>query len=454
MEIIRGVIPCAKKVVIYGPEGIGKSTFASRFPDPVFIDTEGSTNSMDVARLPKASSWQMLLDQVDYVRTHPTMCKTLVIDTIDWAESMCIRHICDKHRKSGIEDFGYGNGYVYVKEELGKFLNQLTEVVEAGVNVVLTAHAQIRKFEQPDELGAYDRWELKLGKKTASQTSPLIKEWADMLLFANYKTFSIAVDDKGKKRKAQGGERVMYTTHNACWDAKNRYGLPDEVPFSYDSIRTIIEGNAVPVKETQPKSVPAQQPVQAQPTVQPQPTTVQEATKTEPAVTVGEQMNLPLNEPQKTPEPTARSSTIDPGIPKALRDLMENNQVDEWDIQNVVAARGYYPSDVKIKDYDMDFINGCLMGPPSDKQKQTLEKLGIMPDQIENAGKAAKILDRLDKRRNEGLTTPKQIRFLEGRGFKHVGTWQFNTAKNLIDRIAGNGWKIPNDIVPQEYKGA
>ena len=97
---------------------------------------------------------------------------------------------------------------------------------------------------------------------------------------------------------------------------------------------------------------------------------------------------------------------------------------------------------------------GWEMGPPSDKQKQTLEKLGIMPDQIENAGKAAKILDRLDKRRNEGLTTPKQIRFLEGRGFKHVGTWQFNTAKNLIDRIAGNGWKIPNDIVPQEYKGA
>ena len=204
MEIIRGVIPCAKKVVIYGPEGIGKSTFASKFPDPVFIDTEGSTNSMDVARLPKASSWQMLLDQVDYVRTHPTMCKTLVIDTIDWAESMCIRHICDKHRKSGIEDFGYGNGYVYVKEELGKFLNQLTEVVEVGVNVVLTAHAQIRKFEQPDELGAYDRWELKLGKKTASQTSPLIKEWADMLLFANYKTFSIAVDDKGKKEESPG----------------------------------------------------------------------------------------------------------------------------------------------------------------------------------------------------------------------------------------------------------
>ena len=213
MEIIKGVIPCAKKVVVYGPEGIGKSTFASKFPDPVFIDTEGSTNSMDVARLPKATSWQNLLDQVDYIRTHPDVCKTLVVDTIDWAESMCIQFICDKHRKFGIEDFGYGNGYTYVKEEIGRFLNRLSEVVEAGVNVVLTAHAQIKKFEQPDELGAYDRWELKLGKKTTSQTSPLIKEWADMLLFANYKTFSIAVDDKGKKRKAQGGERVMYTSH-------------------------------------------------------------------------------------------------------------------------------------------------------------------------------------------------------------------------------------------------
>lgn len=97
---------------------------------------------------------------------------------------------------------------------------------------------------------------------------------------------------------------------------------------------------------------------------------------------------------------------------------------------------------------------GWEMGPPSDKQKNTLEKLGILPDQIDNAGKAAKILDRLEKRRNEGLTTPKQIRFLEGRGFQHVGTWKFDTAKNLIDRIAGNGWRIPSDIVPQEYKGA
>ena len=96
---------------------------------------------------------------------------------------------------------------------------------------------------------------------------------------------------------------------------------------------------------------------------------------------------------------------------------------------------------------------GWEMAPPSEGQKKTLEKLGILPDAIENAGKASKILDRLDKRRREGLTTPKQIRFLESRGFQHVGTGQFETAKNMIDRIAGNGWRVPSGIIPAEYRG-
>ena len=95
---------------------------------------------------------------------------------------------------------------------------------------------------------------------------------------------------------------------------------------------------------------------------------------------------------------------------------------------------------------------GWEMAPPSDKQKATLEKLGILPDEIDNAGKAAKRLERLDIRKAEGLTTPKQIRFLENRGFQHVGTWQFDTAKKLIDRIAANGWRIPEGIRPGEFK--
>ena len=96
---------------------------------------------------------------------------------------------------------------------------------------------------------------------------------------------------------------------------------------------------------------------------------------------------------------------------------------------------------------------GWEMGPPSEQQVATLEKLGIMPEQIENAGKATKLLERLDKRREEGMTTPKQIRFLEQRGFEHVGGWSFDHAKGLIDRIAGNGWRIPQGINPKEYRG-
>jgi hypothetical protein len=94
---------------------------------------------------------------------------------------------------------------------------------------------------------------------------------------------------------------------------------------------------------------------------------------------------------------------------------------------------------------------GWEMMPPTDKQVKTLEKLGIFPDEIENAGKATKLLERLDKRRTEGLTTPKQIRFLESRGFHHVGTWPFEHAKSLIDRIAASGWHIPQGIIPNEY---
>ena len=97
---------------------------------------------------------------------------------------------------------------------------------------------------------------------------------------------------------------------------------------------------------------------------------------------------------------------------------------------------------------------GWELAPPSEKQLQTLEKLGIMPDAVESAGKASKLLDRLNRRKEEGLSTPRQIRFLEGRGFQHVGIWSFEEAKHMIDRIAAAGWKLPTGVRPQEYSPA
>lgn len=335
MQIIKGKIESAQKVVVYGPEGIGKSTFASQFQDPLFIDTEGSTTHMNVMRTQRPSSWTMLMEQVTFIRNNPGMCRTLVIDTGDWAEILCMTHICAKAKVDSIEAFGYGKGYTMLEEEFGRLLNLLQEVIGVGINVVITAHAQMRKFEQPDEMGAYDRWELKLEKKT----SALVKEWADLVLFANYKTYVINVDNQGTakgKNKAQGNARVMYTEHHPCWDAKNRHGLPSELPFEYSAIASAIETSAAVIAPI----VTAQQPIPPPPA---------------PAV------SKPATPPPAAPPAPVPSTELDL-VPKPLRDLMVANEVTIADIQKVVAEKGYYPANTPIANYDPNFIAGVLVG--------------------------------------------------------------------------------------------
>lgn len=343
-EMTHGKIAAAQKVVIYGPEGVGKSTLAARFPKPLFIDTEGGTNKMNVARYPKPTSWEMLKNEV---REAPkTGCKTVIIDTIDWAEKLCITTICDASQKKGIEDFGYGKGYVYEREEFGRFLDLLQSIVDSGVNVVLTAHAQIRKFEQPDELGAYDRWELKLGQKTGSQISPLVKEWADMVLFCNYKTHTVVTDKDGKKRKAQGGERVMYTSHNPCWDAKNRDGLPEILPLAYEPIAHIF--GDMPASNAPDVGRLHEQVRAIAPAVIPPPAPVQTATPP-----------MPETLPPVQSEPTAPE--IPDGIPRELADLMIQDNIFDYEIQFVVSQEGFCPPDMPISAYPPEFIKGWIV---------------------------------------------------------------------------------------------
>ena len=183
MNITSGKQPHAIKLVLYGVEGIGKSTFASQAPDPLFIDTEGSTKDLDVRRIdPAPKTWMELVNYVMEIRnSNVQVCQTLVIDTADWAERMCIRHVCDKAQKNGIEDWGYGKGYTYVYEEFGKLLNVLTDIVNKGTNVIILAHAVLKKFEQPDETGSYDRYTLKLNDTPKTSIANMVKEWADRL---------------------------------------------------------------------------------------------------------------------------------------------------------------------------------------------------------------------------------------------------------------------------------
>jgi len=365
LNISRGRIWKAQKVTIYGPEGIGKSSFASDFPDPIFIDTEGSTYLMDVARFPRPSSWTMLLSMIKQVATTPGCCKTLVIDTIDWAEQLCVSHVYATYDKKGIEDFGYGKGYVFVKEEIGRFLNLLSDVIEAGINVVLTAHSTIRKFELPDECGSFDRYELKLGNKTGSQTSALVKEWADMVLFANYKQYVVEVE---KKKKAQGGTRVMYTQHHPCWDAKNRHDLAEQLPFEYARISYCIpnHADAEPTKAAESAAPATPAPAPAEPTVNPP-----EAQEKSTFICSRQSSNESKEDIMKLANDFVESSKNrdkenSPGdlkdLPKPLADLMAANAVTIKEIQHVVSTRGYYPQDTPIVNYDPGFIDGVLVG--------------------------------------------------------------------------------------------
>lgn len=377
-QINRGMLPTAKKVVVYGPEGIGKTTFAAQFPDAVFIDTEGSTNDYDVARFPAPSSWQMLMDEVREVKSNPGMCRTLIIDTADWAEHLCEKHVCQHGQVQSIEGFGYGKGYTYLREEFGRLLNELTDVVGAGINVVLTAHAQMRKFEQPDEMGAYDRWEMKLSK----QVAPIVKEWANMILFCNYKTFVVKENKNAAKGKAQGGQRVMYTTHHPCWDAKNRYGLPEILPLDYEAIKPVIENGAAA-----PQNI--QKAASAGP-AEPDPEKIQVISQ---GSIFDHHEDLPAKSaPAKAPEadnkgtekPAAKKESppapmgfdVDPAIPKNLRDLMIADNVTEWDIQNLMAAWGYVDSQMPVREYTkivnegVSIIDGFLVPQWSEIRKE------------------------------------------------------------------------------------
>ena len=330
--ITGGTIPAPIKVVLYGVEGIGKSSLAARFPGAVFIDTEGGTKRLNVRRLPAPSSWQMLTEEVAAAAAGRVDCQTLVLDTADWAEKLCMAAVCQRFRVKGIEDIGYGKGYTYVKEDFARLLDGLEQVVASGRHVVVIAHAALSKFEQPDAVGSYDRWTM----KTSKQVAPLLREWCDMLLFANYKT---VVEKSGSgptaKNKATGARRVLYTTHNACWDGKNRFGLPDEVPFDYESIRAIVEDGGATAAPAPAEQKPQEAPPQSAP-----------------ADTLAEQQQA------------ARASIADQlaalGYPPQLAQLLPPAGIDDEMLRHGVFQRGCCPEDMPVRNYPPDLVNNII----------------------------------------------------------------------------------------------
>ena len=234
LKIVRGKQHGPVRGVLYGTEGIGKSTLASQWPEPLILDTEDGTGQIDCARVVIHDCVNLESAMLD-IAGDTQGFKTVVIDSADWMERQIIDHIVRKANKRSIEDFGFGKGYVMLAEYVARILGVADTLIAAGVNVLFVAHAKVQRTSPPDETDGYDRYELKLTKHSA----PLLKEWCDLLLFANYRTRLVEGGD-GRKKAIGGKERLLFAERAAAWDAKNRFGLPESFPMSFDRLAPIF----------------------------------------------------------------------------------------------------------------------------------------------------------------------------------------------------------------------
>jgi hypothetical protein len=254
MKISKGKQQRPQRVVIYGVESVGKTTFSANFPNPVLIDVENGSHRINMERweletnpAQKIELWNEFEAGIHSAKT--TNHETIIIDSIDRVETICRECICEQEKVKSLEKIPFGKGWVMLAERLSRLLGTLDRLIDCGKNVVVIAHSKVQRVEPPDLMAAYDRYELKLHK----QCSPLVKEWADELWFFRFKTKAVS-QENGKAKGIGGKERVIYTTHSAAYDAKTRSGLPDEIPMEWSAVAHLFQ----PVAKA--KAAPAVEP--------------------------------------------------------------------------------------------------------------------------------------------------------------------------------------------------
>lgn len=233
-QVKRGRVRNPHFVLVYGVDGVGKTTFAAEAPSSVFLGTEMGFGQLDVARFPSPKNFQEVLATVQLLITEKHDYETLNIDSLDWLEPLVHAHVCAKNGWKSIEDPGYGKGYVAANEAWLELIGLLKKL-RVKMNVILIAHATIRTFTDPEQNAAYDRYQLKLaGNGAKTDASALWREAVDCVLFANFEVST--TKEKGeRKAKAFGdGTRVLYTERRPAFDAKNRFSLPFELPLSWE----------------------------------------------------------------------------------------------------------------------------------------------------------------------------------------------------------------------------
>lgn len=223
----RGRVERPPVVLLYGTEGVGKSSWAASAPEPIFLDLEGGTDRLDVARFPKPEGWEDVMAAIDQLTLQQHEYRTLVIDTLDALEPLCWAHVCQLAKQPDIEAFGYGKGYTAALDQWRLFTAALERMIrQRGMGLILIAHSWIRPFKNP-EGDDFDRYELKLNLKAGG----FLKEWSEAVLFARYETFAHKDSKTKRVRGVSSGDRVLHTVRTAAFDAKNRYFLPDVMPL-------------------------------------------------------------------------------------------------------------------------------------------------------------------------------------------------------------------------------
>ena len=226
----------APRVMIYGPHGLGKTTFGAGAPNPIFILTEDGLGRLEVDHFPIAGSFQDILDAIGALYSDVHTFGTVVIDSLDWLDNLIWKDINGRY---DAKDLAYGKGAVIAADYWRQVLDGLNALRdERGMAVVLIAHTEIKRFDSP-ETEPYDRYRPKLQERS----SALIQEWCDAVLFCNFRVVTKETEvgfNKEVRRGITTGERLMYTTEKPAYLAKNRYGLPDSLPLSWESFSTAI----------------------------------------------------------------------------------------------------------------------------------------------------------------------------------------------------------------------
>lgn len=241
-KIKKGASDIPKRVLLYGVEGIGKSTFGASAPKPLFLCAEdGLGDSLNHIDRIQINDMDDVYAAIDELTREDHEFQTVVIDTADWLESLIYRYICKRDNKDGVEDYGYGKGYVAAQEALRTLHARLDDLRRAKkMGVIVLAHAQIKPFNNP--MGDnYDRYIMKGHEKL----SGLWKEWVDIILFARYETFVQKESKKDRKGKAiLSNGRIMHTSWSPAWDGKNRSDLPEVMALDYAGFADALANQA------------------------------------------------------------------------------------------------------------------------------------------------------------------------------------------------------------------